>query len=277
MGAVFVGGHATVADLQHVRIIPLSGASPFGDGGLGVHDLHHAFVGVVDIAGGAPQVAADLRSPLPHIVAAVLAEAVDDWAVGRAQGVAHLLVDGTHSRVGIEAAGTAPVVLEVVHAPRGVGLGVLCLVSVAAFVSSAGVGAGRGVDAELQPLGMHVVGEGLHVRKLVVGLNHPAGVAVALPGVIDVEVDVAGVAQSAGDHGVGHLADGLVVDATGEEVPTVPSYGRGFGQAVGQKIVQRWRWNDIGDQEGIGLGARGDEFIGHGIGFMNGDVQLVAF
>src|SRR5208337_1613448 len=112
VGAVFVGGHAAVADLQHVRIVPVSGAGVFRDRGLRIDNFHHALVGVVDIAGGAPQIAADERSPLPHVGAAVLAEAVDDGAIGGAQRVAHLLVHGAHGGVGIKARCAAPVVLK---------------------------------------------------------------------------------------------------------------------------------------------------------------------
>ena len=88
MGAVFIGGHAAVADLQHVGIVPVSRAGVFGDRRLGIDDLHHPLVGVVYVAGGAPQIATDLRAPLPHALAAVLAEAVHDRTLGGPQGIA---------------------------------------------------------------------------------------------------------------------------------------------------------------------------------------------
>ena len=58
---------------------------------------------------------------------------------------------------------------------------------------------------------MHVVGEGLHVGEFGVGVEHAVGVAFALPGVVDVDVDVAGVLHAAGDDLVGGIADVLVV------------------------------------------------------------------
>src|SRR5579862_6603464 len=78
---------------------------------------------VVDIAGRAPAVAADLRAPLPDVAHAVLAEAVDDIAISLIQSVAHHLVGllqplqpvaGRHIAVG------APVVFQVVDAPARV-------------------------------------------------------------------------------------------------------------------------------------------------------------
>ena len=77
---------------------------------------------------------------------------------------------------------------------------------------------------------MDVVGERLHVWKLVVGMDEALRVALALPGVVDVDVDVAGVAHPARYHGVGGLADGLVSHLFGEVVPTVPSHRRCRGE-----------------------------------------------
>ena len=50
---------------------------------------------------------------------------------------------------------------------------------------------------------MDVVGERLHVGKLAVGMDDALRVALALPGVVDVDVDVAGIAHAGGNHGVG--------------------------------------------------------------------------
>ena len=56
----------------------------------------------------------------------------------------------------------APVVLQVVDAPLGVGPRVDLLVVLAAGPASARARAGVRVEPELQPLGMHVVGQRLH-------------------------------------------------------------------------------------------------------------------
>jgi len=64
-------------------------------------------------------------------------------------------------------------------------------------------------------------------------LGWVGGVALALPGVVDVDVDVAGVAHAGGDEQVGGVADVLVGDLAGEEVPAVPAHGRGGGDGLG--------------------------------------------
>jgi hypothetical protein len=85
-----------------------------------------------------------------------------------------------------------------------------------------------------------VVGEGLHVGEFVVSVDDALRVAVALPGVVDVDVYVASVAHTGGDEEIGRGADVLICDLTGEEVPAVPAHGRSGG----------------GD--GFGLGERGE-------------------
>src|ERR1051326_5300986 len=110
---------------------------------------------VADVARRAPEVSTNLRAPLPHLVAAVLAQAVDDWAPGLQQRVTHLLVDRLHVLVFVDVAGAAPVILQVVEAPRRILLRVLLLVSEAAFVAGAGLGTRPRVDADLQPLRVH--------------------------------------------------------------------------------------------------------------------------
>ena len=57
-------------------------------------------------------------------------------------------------------------------------------------------------------------------------MQHAVRVALALPGVVDVDVDVAGVLHAAGDDLVGGVADVLVGDFVGEVVPAVPAHGR---------------------------------------------------
>ena len=82
VGAVFVEGELAVADLEHVGVVPVAGGGVLGEAGLAEADPGHAVVAGVDVVGGAPEVGADRRAPLPYGVAAVLAEAVDDGAAG---------------------------------------------------------------------------------------------------------------------------------------------------------------------------------------------------
>ena len=119
-----------------------------------------------DVVGGAPHLCADAWTPLPWLVDAVLAEAVEDGAVGGLERVAHLAkggdLHGARDFGIIRMLGLgllhavlkrAQVVLEEVDTPGGVGLRVLRFVAEAAFITRAGLRAGRGVDAELEALG----------------------------------------------------------------------------------------------------------------------------
>ena len=129
-----------VAHFKHVGIVPVAGA------GIGFEALLLAEDGVdavpvgIDVAGGAPQVAAQRGRPLPDRIPAVLAEREDDRPAGGLQRLAHLVVGGDHEAhlrglvVGrlllhdrFDEA--AQVVLQVVDAPRGVHLCVLLLVA----------------------------------------------------------------------------------------------------------------------------------------------------
>ena len=188
----------------------MAGTCVPGESHLVEADLGHALPGIVDVARGAPEIAAHVGAPLPHIVPAVLAKAVDDGAAGLEQCLMHFLVGLVHDLhllclivgrlLAHDLAKTAEVILQVVDAPLRIGLGVLLFMPIAARVLSAGFGPGTGVDADLQSFGVDVVGQRLHVGKFVVGLDESIGVALALPGVVDVDVDVAGIAHAGGHH-----------------------------------------------------------------------------
>ena len=70
------------------------------------------------------------------------------------------------------------------------------------------------------------------------GLQHAVRVTPALPAVVDVDVDVAGIAHAARDHRVGDLAHGAVVDVGAELVPAVPAHRRRLRVGVGRHVVQ---------------------------------------
>jgi hypothetical protein len=58
-------------------------------------------------------------------------------------------------------------------------------------------------------------------------MKNAGGVALGLPGVVDVDVDVAGVSHAGGDNLVGGIANVLVSDSLGEVIPAIPSHRRG--------------------------------------------------
>src|SRR5260370_5469024 len=96
---MLVGVHAAVADLKHVRIVPMSRSGKARQTCLPKTNRLHPRVMVVNVASGTPEIAAYACAPLPHGVVAVLAEAVDDWTAGAAQGIAHLDVGVHHHLV----------------------------------------------------------------------------------------------------------------------------------------------------------------------------------
>ena len=124
--------------------------------------------------------------------------------------------------------GVAPVVFQIVDAPRRVLQRVLIFVAETAGPSGASLRSGIGINAELQPERMNVVADGLHAMRkaLRVGDDVGIGVAAHLPAVVNVDVDVARVFHARLHHGVGHALDHVFADVAGELVPRVPAHGR---------------------------------------------------
>jgi len=242
VGSILLGGHVAVTDFEHVGIVPVAGSGEGSEISLLEADDGHSTVGVVNVVGGSPHLRSDLRAPLPGFSDAVLAEAVEDRPVGGFESVAHLAVGVDHhleggigvavvfcSELAHRILHGAEVVLEEVDAPAGVHLSVLNFVAEAAFVASTGLWSGRGVDAELEALGVDVVAERLHVGEAAVGMELSVGVAGALPGVVDVDVDVAGVAHAGGDHEIGCGTNVGVGDVFCEVIPAIPAHWRSGG------------------------------------------------
>src|ERR1019366_2399245 len=92
--AIFSQCEPAVANLEHVGIVPVAGAGVFGEACILIDDVDDAHPVGPDVAGGAPEVAAERRSPLPRSVQAVLAKGVNDGAAGGLEGFAHLDVGG---------------------------------------------------------------------------------------------------------------------------------------------------------------------------------------
>ena len=75
----------------------------------------------------------DLLTPVPGFISAPFANAVDDGPTGGKERVPH----GEIRLFGVELAGVAPVVFQVVDAPFGIGEGILKLVPPAARLAGA--------------------------------------------------------------------------------------------------------------------------------------------
>src|SRR5258708_4294319 len=129
--------------------------------------------------------------------------------------------------------GRVPVVLQIIDSPGSPRARILFFMAVAGLETGASLAARSGINADLEAFRMHIISKRFHVRELLVGLYVSILVALGLPGVVDVDIDVTGIAHAAGCHCVGDLAHGFVVDSSSEFVPTVPTHGRCFGESVG--------------------------------------------
>src|SRR5208282_1666417 len=84
--------------------------------------------------------------------------AEDDGPSSGEQRAVHFFVDLGHLVGRIDSGGAAPVVLQVVDAPLGIGPRVLFLVAVGSLIARAGLGSRRGVDADFQAFSVEVAG-----------------------------------------------------------------------------------------------------------------------
>src|SRR5439155_313870 len=206
--------------------------------------------------GGAPQVTGAWR-PLPRMVRAPFADAEYDRSAGFGERVAELGVLGWC----VEPFGVAPILLDVVHAPLGIGSGVNLLGAVRTGPSLARLASRVGVDPELESLGMHVVSERLHAAGEAGGIGDDAAGPVArhLPAVVDHDVVIAGVAHAARDDCIRGFLDELGAHVAAEMVPAVPAHGRSAGQAV----VERRRGGSAAEQRDRGQADEQRVTCGH--------------
>ena len=143
---------------------------------------------VLDVAGRAPRVAADLLAPQPRFGRAPLADAEHDRSSGGVEGRADIGI----GCLGILRSRAAPVVLQVVDAPGSVLDRVLIFVPESAGPLRASHRPRVRINAELQSQRMNVVADRLHaVRKaLRVDDNVSVRVAAHLPAVVNVDVHI---------------------------------------------------------------------------------------
>ena len=173
----------------------------------------HAIVAVVDVAGCAPQIPADLRSPVPHRVKPVLAQAEYDWPMCVQQCLVHFLVGRVHhlplllldhwellSRMMPPIA--AQVILQIIDAPFCIGSRILLLVPIAAWIAA------RRFSARAKnkfPASVPSSGHNppaLSCQEISVGWIFPCASRWSFPGVVDVHVNIAGIAHAARNHAV---------------------------------------------------------------------------
>ncbi len=106
----------------------------------------------------------------------------------------------------------------------------------------AGVGGGprRGIDAELEPEGVHLPGEPLEVGEFRVGLDGVViAAARALPAVVDVDVGPAVLVELLVDEGVRGAQDLVLADGAAPAVPAIPAHRRGERDLVADDDAER--------------------------------------
>ena len=209
---------AVHADDEHVDIVGAAGC-----GAVPLSELRHCVAPyglkiIVDVAGAAVQVRAYGAHPCVRFFLTHGAAGENDIASGRAQRHTH----GEVRIFDIAASGVvAQVVFEIVNAPFGKLTRVLVFVTEAAGKSLAGKRARRGINAELQSLGMNIVSYILHAVRELLGIDDELPVAALAqhPRVVYDHVLISRVAVSFFNHGIGGLENKLFVDVGTERVP----------------------------------------------------------
>ena len=134
----------------------------------------------------------------------------------------------------------APVILQVIHAPRSIGPRILKLVPASAGKTRTGLCPRTIVDAELESFRMKIIADGLHPVWKSFGIGNQITQIIPVrgfPAVINHDVIVAGFLHPGGNHGVGYFLDQLFINVHAERVPTVPAHrrrGRQSGKFLGQ-------------------------------------------
>ena len=181
-----------------------------------------------DIGRGSPRVT-HVASPPPRLAAAPFAHAQQNGTAGSAQCVADELI-GT---LRIDVRRVTPVVFQVVDTPASILHGILIFVAQRAWHTGTGSCAGIAVDAQFQPLAVYVVSHGLHAMRKAygIGLDETVGIALAMPAVVNVDVHISCIAQSAFYHSVSNALDDVLRDVALEFVPCAPPHLRRISQS----------------------------------------------
>ena len=119
---------------------------------------------------------------------------------------------------------------------------ILRFVAIAAFITRARIWTRRRIDSQLQSFAVDIISQRFHVGKLLVRLDISLCVAAGLPGVIDIDVEIARVFHPIARHGVRNAAHSRIIHLAGELVPTVPAHRWSSRQAVIRDLVQGGKW-----------------------------------
>src|SRR5205814_7320582 len=111
----------------------------------------------------------------------------------------------------IESLGVTPIYFDVIHSPRSIRLGILEFMIETPGPLLASQSTGIGIQTELQPFAVYVIGQGFDTtgKSSRIGHNVSLGIAADLPAVIDVDVLVARRLKAGADHCVRYFANQL--------------------------------------------------------------------
>lgn len=145
---------------------------------------------VDDVPGGTPHTRAGGFDPAFGVLRAPAARAEQNVTPAVRQRRAHALVQDVPRHV---SGPVAKVVFQKIHAPRGEGGRVDELILEAGWIARAGLVAGAGIHAELQPLAVNIIGQRLHAGgELFMTGHQPGGCRPFLfrPAVVDDQIGV---------------------------------------------------------------------------------------
>ena len=128
----------------------------------------------------------------------------------------------------------AVIIFQIVDAPRSKGAGILLLEAVTGCPSAAGKLSRIRIDAQLQALGVDIIGKRLDaIRKFLRVWNDVVvAVTTALPQVINEDVLVTSISESMFHHGIGSFLNQFLADVPLKEIPGHPSHRGSLGQLV---------------------------------------------
>ena len=234
MGAVFLQRAAVYAyialavhaDDQHVHVVIAAGAAVGQDVPLLPEQRFDRGPGIHDIPRRAPHIRAGGTDPFGGIVRAPAAGAENDVPAGGFERHAHPVVEQPPVN-GIRF--VAIIVFQEIHAPVGKRLRVLELMAETARIARAGFGPHAGIHPELESEAVYVVGQVLHAVGEESRIGDQSAVRVPVlerPAVVDDDIIVTRVFQSAFCHGLGRFPDEGVVNVGAEGVPGIPALQR---------------------------------------------------
>jgi len=91
----------------------------------------------------------------------------------------------------------------------------------------------RGVNTDLEPLGVDIIRQHLHVGKPCVAVQDAAGIALPLPGIVNIYIGISGILHSRGNDLVRGVANIFIRNVVAEEIPTIPTHRWGHGNSRG--------------------------------------------